>query len=50
MNPPPTNPDQLRQRAFAALLEDMFDLGAGKSRSFERTDALRHVVKQRNER
>ena len=45
MKPPPTNPELLRQRAFAALMEDMFDLGAGKSRSFERTDALRSVVK-----
>ena len=46
MKAPPTNPDQLRQRAFAALLEDISDR---KSR-FERTDALRHVVIKRNER
>jgi len=24
MKAPPTNPDQLRSRAFAALIEDMF--------------------------
>lgn len=44
MKAPPTNPDQLRQRALAAFLEDIAD----RNSWFERTEALRHVVKQRN--
>jgi hypothetical protein len=39
MNPP----TDLRTRTFAALCDDMFDLGAGKATSFQRVDALREI-------
>ncbi len=44
----PLPPDQLdlRARVLNALCEDLFDLGAGRARSFERTNALRAVLRQ----
>lgn len=48
MKPPPINQSEFGARAICALIDDLAEIR--KARSFERTDALRHVVKQRNER
>ena len=42
----PTDPFAFQARAVSALCDDLFDMGAGKSRSFRRLDALREVSKQ----
>lgn len=39
----PTDPFELQARVFGALCDDLFDIGAGKSRSLRRTDALREI-------
>jgi hypothetical protein len=46
MKPLPSDPLALRARVLGALCDDLFDLGAGRSRSFGRTDAMRAVVKE----
>lgn len=45
MKPLPTDPFAMQARATAALCADLFDIGAGKARTFERTEALRATLK-----
>lgn len=49
MKPIPTDPFALQARVVSALCDDLFDIGAGKSRSFRRTDAIRQVLVERKE-
>ena len=49
MKPIPTDPSALQARVFGALCEDLFDLGAGKARTFRRVDTLREIRRQTNE-
>ena len=43
MKPLPNDPWAFQARTLKALCDDLFDLGAGKSRKFERLDALHHI-------
>jgi hypothetical protein len=43
MKPLPTDPMAFQARVFAALADDLFDIGAGRSKSCERTEALRQI-------
>lgn len=45
MKPVPTNPAEFGARVFDAFTADLRD---SKSRGFDRTEALRHVVNKRN--
>lgn len=44
----PTDPVALQARVVAALCDDLFDIGAGRSHGFARTDAIRQVLVERN--
>jgi hypothetical protein len=43
MKPLPTDPAAFQARVFAAFADDLFDIGAGRSKSCERTEALRQI-------
>lgn len=49
MRPIPTDPLALQARVFSALADDLFDLGAGRSRRFQRLDALHEIAKTTRE-
>jgi hypothetical protein len=42
----PTNSTALQARVFGALCDDLFDIGAGKSRSCDRTNALLEISRR----
>ena len=44
----PTDPLALQARVFGALCDDIHDMGAGRSRSFDRTNAIREILVQRD--
>lgn len=44
MKPPPTGQD-LQARVFAAMCDDLFDMGAGKARSFDRVNAILEITR-----
>ena len=39
----PSDPFAFQARVFAAFADDLFDIGARRSTSFERTEALRQI-------
>ena len=43
MKPLPTDPYAFQARVFDAFCNDLFDLAAGKSKSLDRTNALREI-------
>lgn len=47
MMPLPTDPLALQSRTIAALCEDLFDIGTGRSRSFDRLEGIRQVLIER---
>jgi len=50
MKPPPADPYAFQRRVFAAMCDDLFDMGAGKTTKLERTDALLAVTRKTEER
>lgn len=43
MKAPPTDPFEFQAKVMAAMCDDLFDMGAGKSKSFERMERLRQI-------
>lgn len=43
MKPLPTDPHEFQARAMSAMIEDLFDMGSGRSNHFARLDAMRAV-------
>jgi hypothetical protein len=43
MKPLPDDPVAFQARVFSAFCNDLFDIAAGKAKSCERTNALRHI-------
>jgi hypothetical protein len=48
MKEPPRDPLAMQARTIGALCDDLFDIGARRSTSFARVDALREITKQRS--
>ena len=46
MKPLPTDPYAFQARVMSAMIDDLFDMGAGKSNRFERLNALHAVSKE----
>ena len=42
----PSDPFAMQARVVSALCDDLFDIGAGRSDRFARTDALREISQQ----